>query len=537
MMGSRIKIACFCIFAGWLSLGVRAQDFKPVKVDELKESPQRYWAKGVIFEDTLAERPEERVREVGDTRTYRFETRELGDCYADETIVDMVRNLEPGEAYMFAGTVYQYKRRYYFIVQDVSDIATDFDDFDEVIRSSTEGYHPFYGQAIAELNRMLESAQKELFAYTKEKNVAMEDLFDPEKGHLNVVATSLRNSLRTFEDEYSMPTQEFIITLLSTLMAEKYGYLQTNGGSTYDPETSAIEIDMFAIPDASAADAVSPIEEIEDSLIVSPTVEEPVENNAIEILPPPTDEYDLIEDMAETEVDAVEPEPLPSDPAMEPETETVAVEPDVEMTALEPAAEEVPEMPAIEEAAPEPAGDVDDVEAMEEPAEQSAVETAPPEPVEINMANVLPVRRQDIKFPEAKPEPEAEPNEPVDIEVLEEMPEPSESEAVDEAVVEEMEETVADAAEDERAAIEEEPAMEEEPVPALTEASDAAEEQDDGLVEIDDTGIGVDPIVIPPAPEEEPGPDIIFIEPESQTPAAAGEEDGDSDLSKPLPRN
>jgi len=354
-------------------LPVSAQDYVPAEVAQLKASPQRFWARGVVFRDILKEAPGDRPLRLDNRTFYRFVTVELGEVYAAEEAVEPLRAATPGDAYLFSGTVSQRGRQYYYIIRSIEpvkiDVASVVQQIEEINRGITD--NP-YNRVFIALEGIMADIQKDLFAYATARKIPVRELFDPAAGHMGKVQSSIHSALRRAEEKSRTPSQEYLVSMIVAMMAMQNGYVEAKP-DTFVPDETAPET-------PAVLDETAPAVSEEDwDLIDQPLTEDPAAVEPAVETEPTLDEEPVMETEPAAETD-VEPSPdmleeAPAAPAETPDptSDEPVVEQAVESTepaAVEPAAEIVPE--TIPEAvADEPAADV--------PAEAPEVEVIGPD--------------------------------------------------------------------------------------------------------------------------------------------------------------
>jgi len=381
-------------------LPATAQEYLPTEAAALKASPQRFWARGVVFQDTLKEAPGDRPLRLDNRAFYRFVTEELGDVYAAEEAVESLRSATPGDAYLFSGTVSQRGRQYYYIIRSIEpvkkDVATVVQQIEEINRSITT--NP-YNRVFIALEAIMADIQKDLFAYATARKVPVRDLFDPAAGHMGKVQSSIHAALRRAEEKSRTPSQEYLVSMIVAMMAMQNGYVEPKP-DTYVPDQDAPETPA-ALEDAAPAVSEADWDLIDQPLSADPAATETEPATEVESEPatepatetgPVSDEAPALDADAVTEVeadvavdavaDAPESEPAPV-VAIEEEPTVAGEEPIVEVPVIE-----QPVVPAAPVAAEEEDGTLplDDPfwsdPALVDPSTVSATPSAPePEPV------------------------------------------------------------------------------------------------------------------------------------------------------------
>ena len=98
-------------------LGRAEEQYKSVETTDLLKAPQKYWARPIVFKDTLTEPPENASVDIEGRRYAEFSTREIGICYASAGLLPAMSGLEVKREYLFSGTIFQYRGQYVPVVQ------------------------------------------------------------------------------------------------------------------------------------------------------------------------------------------------------------------------------------------------------------------------------------------------------------------------------------------------------------------------------------------------------------------------------------
>lgn len=413
-------------------LPATAQEYLPTEAAALKASPQRFWARGVVFQDTLKEAPGDRTLRIDDRTFTRFFTEELGEVYAAEEAVEPLRAATVGETYLFSGTVNQRGRQYLYIIRAIEpvkkDVATVVEQLEEINRGITT--NP-YNRVFVALESIMAEIQKDLFAYATAQKITVRELFDVNAGHMGKVQSSIHAALRRAEENSRTPSQEYLVSMIVAMMAMQNGYVEPKP-DTFVPDETAPETPVV-VEDAAPAVSEEDWDLIDQPLTADPaaTETEPATEPVAETEPvgdeAPAPDADAAADVAaDIETDAVA-EPVEETPAVE-ETPVEPVVEDAAASAVEKAADAV--APASE---PEPVAE--DVPA-EVPAEAGEVEVIspddpfwndPPAPEtgEGMETPAEPVGTEDAAAPEAAeiaPEPAVAVEEPIVEEPVIEQP-------------------------------------------------------------------------------------------------------------------
>jgi hypothetical protein len=334
-----------CVLA--MALPVRAQEYVPVDVNDVKVSPQRFWARGIVFRDVLKEHPGDRTLKIDGRTLTRLSTEKLGDVYAEEPLLTRIAHSPLDTEYLFSATISQREkksflifgggRKYIVTLRDMTDVSGSAASLPDQLANINRGLTTnIYNRVFASLESIMADVQKDLFAYATSQNIPIETVFDVNAGHMAKVTSSIHAALRRAEQNSKTPVQEYLVNLIVAMMAMQNGYVEP-APQVYVPEALPDEpsvIDTNAL-DASSWDlsvSTEPEPAPEPEVEPEPTVEsEPAPETAAEIDVEPVAEPALEEVVVE---EAVMEEPAASESIENIEQEPTAVAaPEVEPTA------------------------------------------------------------------------------------------------------------------------------------------------------------------------------------------------------------
>jgi len=209
-------------------------EFIPVDVMDIKKSPQMYWAKGIVFRAVLDEVPKGKLVTIDGRDVIRFKTRELGDVYAEQNVVDRIKELELGKEYLFSGVIGQTKRTYfggggdYFaIIQKVAEQQVDASKLPDSIEKLNLGNTTnIYNMVFITLDQIMRAVEKDMFASVNSEGLTVQQIFDPAKPQLDKMKTSVRKVLREVEENSKLPLEEYFVSLIISFMALQHGYVE-----------------------------------------------------------------------------------------------------------------------------------------------------------------------------------------------------------------------------------------------------------------------------------------------------------------------
>jgi hypothetical protein len=292
----------------WCLLGVaHAQEYVTVEPRELVDNPQRYWARGIVFKDTLVRGPDRRTIQLGQRRVRQFSTRAVGRVYVDAALASAINDMALDRDYLFSGTVYHHRRAYYIVVQGVMATMKDLTDLPTAVeRLRAQSTNTVYGQTLRKLELIQDRIQAELLAFATENGITVPELFEPESPHRIKVRATIHNAFMKMEEEDKAPASDFFVSLVAAVMAQAYG---EPGAEVYGEE----DVAPFPVTEEAAAPEEEESPLAEDELIEEEPADQPVVEKPIE---------DVAVDQPVIEESPVEPEPVPEElPIEEPEEE------------------------------------------------------------------------------------------------------------------------------------------------------------------------------------------------------------------------
>lgn len=231
-----------------------AQDIPSVAAKELRDGPQRYWAGYFVFSDVLETVPSGKTTTIDDRRVAVFNTKVLGEAFAEQDLVPKLRELAPDKEYLFYATVIQQKKgvwgflsaggEFVVIVKDVTEIEEKAADVALRLGATDSAAIPDrVGHPLVQLDEIIKDIHKDMFGYAQTQGIPIAEVFTDAK-HRDKVASSARNAIRRFEDRQRTSGQEFFVEVLSSFIALQYGYAENSGG-VFEPDNIYPEEDAL----------------------------------------------------------------------------------------------------------------------------------------------------------------------------------------------------------------------------------------------------------------------------------------------------
>ena len=201
----------------------RAQEqYKSVETSDLLKTPQKYWARQIVFKDTLTEPPENASVDIEGKRYKAFSTREVGVCYVSAHLLPAMSDLEVKREYLFSGTVFKYRGQYVPIVEFYTSV-TDTQELSKDMKTVAEEMpYNFTNQAMRPMIDLLAAVQSAQLAYAKEKNILLHQLYDPTSEHFVKAMDIARTVIYSFEQKNNTTSVEILAQYLSIVLAKQY---------------------------------------------------------------------------------------------------------------------------------------------------------------------------------------------------------------------------------------------------------------------------------------------------------------------------
>lgn len=283
------------------------QEFKTTPAKELASNPQRFWARGVVFRDTLAEPISGKGgTRVGGRKAYPFQTKVVGACYADESILPVLRELPAGKEYIYTATVYSdkvglfnRKTKYLILVSGVmapvNSMGALTDEIEEAL--AAQGGTNVFLPALEIMRELMGRVQEAMTAEAATEGYSRGNFFDPQSPQFEKLDQIIRRALNDLENSTKVPGREHLVQFIKSLIAIKEGVLLTpnEGGASEAPAA----IEATPTPEPSA----------EPSAAVEAPAPEPAPVLRLTV------HSSLAEEETMPEPAALEPEPAESEPA------------------------------------------------------------------------------------------------------------------------------------------------------------------------------------------------------------------------------
>lgn len=260
-----------------LAVTASAQDVKLTPAKEVATNPQRFWARGFVFRDTLTASPGTSRVKIGDRITFPMSTKNVGNCFADESIAPVLRGLPLDQDYIFTGTVLSESKGlirkrtvYKVIVEGLVKPAEPLDGLTTNVASALavmpDG-NP-YALRLKLLQELVVRVQEALTVVGASEKIEREEFFDPESPHFEKLIMSARRAINNLEIETNVPAREHLAQILAALTAMAENRLQPPPAKEPISEATPVSDSLpepIADEPVEEAPQLSPIDQTSDA--------------------------------------------------------------------------------------------------------------------------------------------------------------------------------------------------------------------------------------------------------------------------------
>ncbi len=210
--------------------GYARDGFVEVTHRDLLDYPQKYWSQSIIFDDELLTPPQGQSISIASKRYQSFKTVNLGLCYAEEDIVEELRNAELNVHYLFQGTVlhqassfFSRSPSFFVVIQKFTRMVNVPGQIQDVF-SSQNTSSPLSPNTDAVIKRV----QQDLISFARQNNVQISDLFAPGYTNFAAVQNMIYSGIAAVEQQYNTTARQ----LLGDFMA---GVFQSEFSASVEP--------------------------------------------------------------------------------------------------------------------------------------------------------------------------------------------------------------------------------------------------------------------------------------------------------------
>ncbi len=210
------------------------QEVKTTPAKEVAANPQRFWARGVVFRDTLVEAPAKETITLAGARVYKFTTKTVGTCYADEKVLAALQALAPNREYIFGASVlsqqtgfFRKKTIYRVVVNGLVIPTQGVDDLPEMIETAIEQAaeeNPLR-QHLVILKQLIVSVQESITASAATDQIDRSQYLDPKSEYFDKLIQVCRRAVNDLETETKTPGREQLAQILAALVSLEEGAL------------------------------------------------------------------------------------------------------------------------------------------------------------------------------------------------------------------------------------------------------------------------------------------------------------------------
>ena len=407
-------------------VAAQSPDFKSIEAKELAKNPQRYWATGIVFTDTLKSLPSGGEVRMNDRTYIKFTTKVAGDCWMEAEAAAGLTDSAVDSSFAFTGTVLEQGRsffsrvpRYRILVNQLTKTVTSVENIPEtltVLRSATTNLVD--SRALENMEILFAGVQSDIQAYAHGRGLELWQMFEEGSTNRLQSETVVRAAVQSMADQLQLAPVDLFSEFVTAVLAAKNPQpapspIVAEEGS---PEAEPLPVVEESRPEVESAEVVEkpkPVKKAKKTKKAKkPAADEdkPVNSLPRAVLAPvveeaPAEEPPPVEEPAPAPVEeaapAVEEEPpvvetVPDEMLVQPEAAEVVQSPAEEEVILEQVEATIPEIveePPSPEETPDPAAIVEEDSTadvivtkesppvqviVEEPvAESTNVETAP----------------------------------------------------------------------------------------------------------------------------------------------------------------
>jgi hypothetical protein len=216
-------LALLLAFAQGVAPASRAQDedYTAVETKDLVKNPQWFWAKGIVFKDTLVAPPRRGTTRFGDRPYQEVELKVLGPCYVDTALAPAMADAALGKEYTFTGTVYQRGRRYVVAIQRMVAQVRDLEELQDALKAAFADVSPTdpHGQTMHAMNELIGAIQSRLLANAQARDTTLAEVLKPDSPFAESTMREIRNALQALADERKEQPAEFLAQYIAAVLA------------------------------------------------------------------------------------------------------------------------------------------------------------------------------------------------------------------------------------------------------------------------------------------------------------------------------
>jgi hypothetical protein len=214
--------------SGW----AQRDKYRQVDPQDLLDSPQSYWSRGIVFRDLLVQHPGGRLLKISGKRYMEFQTKTLGTCYADRIVVPLLKEQPLDVEIIFTGTVLDRgsgwlgsrQAKYVVVVQEIEPIVVP--NLDRVVhdlRISLDQLAAESGELwVRNFSSMIKNAQEGLESYAQSRGIELADLLDPDSDHAEKAGDLIRKAVREVATNAGTTSDDILSAFVRNTLQDQY---------------------------------------------------------------------------------------------------------------------------------------------------------------------------------------------------------------------------------------------------------------------------------------------------------------------------
>ncbi|MBU0676553.1 MAG: hypothetical protein KJ626_00415 [Verrucomicrobia bacterium] len=220
-----------------------------VEAEDVLRSPQSFWLIGIVFSDTLLSPPSDRLTKINDSRYAEFSTKIIGKCYASTELLPDLKDAEPGQEFIFTGTVistpgsfFGGKAGYEVVVSKaVPSIAASDEKAADIFAGLTDDTVVPEGQPLEEMLSILTRTKANLVGYVLENDLDLTEVFESESKHSTEIRDIIRQIVRSEENERKTTSSEILTRFIYALIKQDALGSESEESEMGEPAVEATE--------------------------------------------------------------------------------------------------------------------------------------------------------------------------------------------------------------------------------------------------------------------------------------------------------
>lgn len=226
------------VWAACAAWGRSTVDYNEVTAESLVTSPQASWARAILFTDELVELPAAKWKRLERKNYAEMRLRTVGTVWIPEGKLQAFEGLQPGRLYSFGGTVDQFSRRYYVIVDAVFELQTG----DDLSAHWTGMLDGGAGEDDPALQGVLLQVQNRLIQMAKEQGVTVAQLVEAQTdGGQRLAQVVAAEAMQSEFKAKNTTAEEVLIDSVLALLQKQVVMEGADAGAGAAPEVAAAD--------------------------------------------------------------------------------------------------------------------------------------------------------------------------------------------------------------------------------------------------------------------------------------------------------